>query len=190
MMSSYRNLQTGIDRLLKRMKRVWSDMNYVRVFEKHPTSEALHAHMVCSSLTPYVALRYNKNNTVSYLPCHKRERRAGFWLVSTYLKKASQGSKIGYQTDVSQLRNEYAVYYATKYLTKAAQEIPIKGIRHVQTSQGIGSAKAEGDYAWTVLSYITARDFHSGEKVLDLQTGLVLDEEYFSVFDYYPPEMT
>lgn len=188
--ASYRNLQTGIDRLLKCVRRVWKDFEYVRVYEKHPTSDALHAHLVCSSLTPFVEIFHNANNTVTFKPRVKRECRAGFWQTSTYFSRKAQISKIGYQTKIDKIAPEYSVHYCTKYLTKAAQEIDIPGLRHVQTSRGIGSPKSEKEHDWKVVSFVTARDFEAGETVIDLQTGLVIDKNYFEDFDYYPPEMT
>jgi len=90
--------------------------------------------------------------------------------------------------DVSPLHNDYAVYYATKYLTKADQDITIKGLRHVQTTRNIGSPEAHSDRIWQVGSYVTAKDFTARERLLDLQTGEVLEADYWNEFDVYPVE--
>jgi len=187
-MESYHNLTRCIDILVKRMRRVWENFDYVRVFEKHPTSEALHAHLVCYGLSPFLRVVLNRNKTTSYVPEFEREKRAGYWTVKTWLKRQAHASRIGYQTDVQQLEKSYSVHYATKYLTKSAQEIDIKGLRHVQTSRGIGSPNTNAENSWQVGSFITARDFKPGQTVTDIQTGEIIEPEYWSTFDIYPPE--
>jgi len=59
----------------------------------------------------------------------------------------------------------------------------------VQTSRGVGAPKVEGQYSWQVCSYVTARDFSPGQTVIDLQTGVAIELDYFNTFDVYPPEM-
>lgn len=185
---SYRNLQSGIDRLMKRINRVFEGIEYVRVFEKHPTSDALHAHFVISSLTPYVAVRRNKNNTLSFSPASQRPDKKGFWTISTFIKKACHGAGVGYQIAVSPLASQYAVHYSTKYLTKASQEIPLKGIRHVQTSRGIGSPRAESEYFWRVASFVTARDFQPGDVVYDMNLSREIEADWWNDHDIYPED--
>lgn len=188
--ASYKNLQRGIDVVLKRVRRVFGQVDYVRVFEKHPTSDALHAHLVCSNLSPFVVPGCYKNLQPGYIAVLDRDGHQGTWALRSWLKKTAQECQIGYQADVQRLKDSYAVHYATKYLTKAAQEITIKGIRHVQTTRGIGSPQGESDRIWQVGDYVTARDFRAGESITDLQTGEIIPPEYWSEFDVYPPEMT
>lgn len=188
--ASYKNLQRGIDVLMKRVRRVFGKVDYVRVFEKHPSSDAIHAHLVCSNLTPYVISGCHKNLQPGWLALTARDSSTGAWAIRSWLKKTAQECQIGYQADVQRLTNNYAVNYATKYLTKSAQEIDIKGIRHVQTTRGIGSPKGESDRIWQVGDYVTVKDFKAGERLLDVQTGEVLDADYWAEFDVYPPENT
>ena len=96
---------------------------------------------------------------------------------------------MGYMADGKPLSGPLAVNYVTKYLTKDLQGIDIKGMRHVQTTRGIGSPAVESDYQWTVADYATAKDFQPGEAVQDLQTGQTVDADYWNDFNYYPPEM-
>jgi len=185
---SYNNLKIGIDRLMKRINRVWKDVEYVRVYEEHPTSEALHAHFVVSNLTPFVALQHNRNKTTTFTPATIRYAHKGFWSVGSYVKYAAQGVQIGYQAQVEQVANSYTVQYVTKYLTKEAQAINVKGLRAVQTSRGIGSPKVKSEYQWHIRSMVTARDFVAGMTVFDVNTGTDIPQDYFESFDYYPPE--
>jgi hypothetical protein len=187
--ASYKNLAHGIDVLMKRVRRVFGKVEYVRVYEKHPTSQALHAHLLISGLSPFVVPGCNRNLQSCFLPVLVRQGHTGVWAVRTWLKKAAQECQIGYQAQVEAVENNYSVHYVTKYLSKACQQIDVKGLRHVQTSRGIGSPETASLLSWKVGSYITARDFEAGESVLDLQTGEALPDEYWSGFDHYPPEM-
>ena len=186
--ASYKNLQHGIDVMMKRVRRVFGEIDYVRVFEKHPTSDALHAHLCISNLTPFVVGGCYKNMAYGYLPVLKRQGKTGAWSLKTWVKKTAQECKIGYMADCAALQNNYAVHYATKYLTKASQDIEIKGLRHVQTTRGIGTPSNETDRIWQVGDYVTARDFSAGETILDMQTGETIPPEYWAELDRYPVE--
>ena len=96
---------------------------------------------------------------------------------------------MGYMADARPLPSYQAVNYVTKYLTKKLQDIQIKGVRHVQTTRGIGSLEMVSEYRWQVSDFVTARDFAAGESVVDLQTGISIEGDYFEAFDVYPPEM-
>jgi len=185
--ASYANLQKGIDVLLKRSRRLFGSIQYVRVYEKHPTSQALHAHLIISDLSPFVVLGCWKNLQPGYLAVLTRPWWVGIWSLSTWLKKSCQAVGLGYQDDVQKLEGFQAVGYATKYLTKAAQEIEIKGIHHVQTSKGIGSPGFDSLYRWHVADFATARDFNAGDAVHDVQTGKLIDADYWADNDIYPP---
>ncbi len=187
--ASYKNLARGIDVLMKRIRRVFGKVEYVRVYEKHPTSDALHAHLIVSGLSPFVVPGCNKNLQPCFLAIGMRESRTGVWSVRTWLKKTAQECKIGYQATVEKIENAFAVHYVVKYLSKAHQAINIKGLRHVQTTRGVGSPEVEANLAWQVANYATARDFGVGEVLLDMQTHTVVEDDYWSQFDRYPPEL-
>jgi len=186
--ASYKNLAHGIDVLMKRIRRVFGKVDYVRVYEKHPASDALHAHLIISNLAPFIVPGCNKNLQRSFLPVILRQGHKGVWALRTWLKKTAQECQVGYQADVTKIASSYSVHYVTKYLSKSCQQIDIKGLHHVQTSRGIGSPKGESNYQWQVGSYVTARDFKPGEEILDLQTGKTLEADYWSEFDRYPVE--
>ena len=187
--ASYKNLVKGIDTIMKRVRRVFGKVEYVRVYEKHPTSEALHAHFIISGLAPFLARSVRKNNTTGWKPRDDRQGYRGTWSIRTWFKKTAQECKVGYQVEVEGVENSYTVHYVTKYLTKTAQDITVKGLRHVQTSRGVGSPGVAAGLEWQVAGYATARDFVAGETLFDLQTMELVDADYWSEFEVYPPEM-
>jgi len=184
--ASYKNLQHGIDVLLKRMRRVFGKIEYVRVYEKHPTSNALHCHLAVSALTPFVIPGCHKNLQHGYLSVTSRQAGDGSWSIRTWIKKTAQECHIGYQADIRQAEGEDTVWYITKYLTKAHQSITVKGLRHVSTSHRIGSPGVESVGSWEVGNFITPLDIDRSELVVDLQTGGKLEYEALCEYSLYP----
>lgn len=186
---SYKNLQHGIDVFIKRTRRVHGEIEYVRTYEVHPTSAALHAHFIISGLSPFVVPGCWKNLQPGFLAVLERKWRVGVWSLQTWLKRVAHDCGMGYMADAKILDPHLGTNYVTKYLTKEQQDIGIKGLRHVQTTRGIGSPVVQGEYSWQISDHVTARDFDPGESVVDLQTGEVIEAEYWENFDCYPPEM-
>lgn len=186
---SLANIRQNISLLLKRLKRIYFNVEYVRVYEKHPTSEARHAHLVICGLSPYLEKTISHTGSVQFIPILERQKQKGTWSIQTWFKKTARSCGMGYQVVVERLAYaQQSIRYVTKYLTKSFQDLHEKGLRHVQTSRGIGSPKAEADYQWQVCSYVTAKDFKPGTTVIDLQTGEAIPPDYFQEFDVYPPE--
>lgn len=98
---------------------------------------------------------------------------------------------MGYIADCRELVGDcsFAVNYVCKYLTKEQKDLDTKYLRHVQTSQGIGSPKPLAKHKWNTGAFVTGRDFYPGEALLDLQTGETLLPEYWNDNDVYPYEM-
>jgi len=188
---SLKNIRDNIDRLMKRVKRVFGKVEYVRVYEKHPTSEARHAHFIMSGLSPWVVNGCSAKLRPMALAVMERGGTRGTWSVKTWFKKNAQEVNLGYMVDVSGAISHTGkvVSYVVKYLTKSQQDLTEKGLRHVQTSRGVGSPKQESDYAWNVVSFVTARDFTAGQEVFDLQAGTPINSDYWNEQDVYPPEM-
>lgn len=191
--ASLENLRANIDRLIKRIKRVFGDgIEYVRVFEVHPTSEAVHVHMIMSGLSPFVALGYSVKHQPMAIGTLTRKNRVGYWSVKTWFKKVCGELKMGYIADVQRFEGDTAraAFYVTKYLTKEQGKIAIPYLRHVQVTQGIGSPKFDNSYTWEVASYITARTFDEpNTQVTDLDTGRVIDNNYWEVCGFYPNDV-
>jgi len=189
-LASLENLRSNIDKLIKRIKRVFGeDIEYVRVFEKHPTSEAIHVHIVMSGLSPYVAIGQSVKHQFMAIACLTRRYRDGYWTVKTWFKKTCDEMGMGYMADVKFLEGgaEKAAYYVTKYLTKDQQSIDVPYLRHVQVTQGIGKPQFDKSYKWTPVSYVTARTFDEpNTRMTDLDTGEIIDNNYWEVKSHYP----
>jgi len=187
-LESLANIRDNLEKLFKRMKRVFGHIEYVRVYERHPTSEALHVHMILSGLTPFVVHTLSKRLKRVSTGVLVRKGRKGTWTVRTWLKKVAQECKMGYICDVQHIEDGplQAMFYITKYLMKALQDIKIAYLRHVQTTKGIGSPTQEKQEGWNVGHYITARDFLPGTVVTDMNTGTIVDNNYWEVYSLYP----
>lgn len=185
---SYKNLQHGIDVIMKRVRRVFEKAEYVRVFEKHPSSDALHAHLLIANLTPFVVPGCNKNLQRCFLGVLVRKGHTGVWSIRTWIKKTAQECKIGYQASAEPVENDYAVHYVIKYLSKVSQQITVKGLRHVSTSRRIGSPDDLSNHQWEVGNSITPLDIQRDETLHDIQTGFTLSFQALQHAGIYPPE--
>jgi len=172
--------------MMKRVRRVFGKIEYVRVYEPHPASGALHAHLAVSHLTPYVIPGCYKNLQHGYLPVTTRAPADGSWAIRSWIKKTAQECHIGYQADVRQAESENTVFYITKYLTKISQAINVKGLRHVATSRRIGSPPNEGNDSWAVGDFITTMDIASDETIRDIQTGASISYQQLAYAGAYP----
>lgn len=191
---SLTNIRANIDRLIKRMKRVFGDnIEYVRVFEKHPSSDACHVHFVISGLDPYVQNGYSVKHQLVSVGVINRKSRFGCWSLNTWIKKTCKDLGMGYIADVQKIEGDMSkvAYYVCKYLTKEQQQIHVAYLRHVQVTQGIGKPEFENSYEWTPASYITARTFDEpNTQIEDIDTGFIIDNNYWEHTGFYPDEVT
>ena len=188
---SMKNLRENLDRLFKRVKRVFGSISYVRVYEKHPTSQAIHVHVIISGISPFVANGCSVKLQPMAIGVLTRKGHRGFWSVKTWFKINARECTMGYIVDVKRIENGpiSAMFYVTKYLTKAQQDIPIKGLRHVQTSTDIGSMpKKDDSLIWNTSAYITAQMFAPNTRIKDINTGETIDNDYWEVHGFYPYE--
>lgn len=185
-------LRDNIDRLFKRMRRVFDGgIEYVRTFEKHPTSEAIHAHFIVSGVTPFVAIGCSSKLQPMAVGVYTRTRRSGIWSIKTWLKKTCGEIGMGYIADIKKLSGDTknAAFYVTKYLTKEQQAIDVPYLRHVQVTSGIGSPQFDENYTWTPVSYITADMVGHKTEVTDIDTGFVIKgDNYWETKGFYPDE--
>lgn len=184
------NIRKHIDAFFKRVKRVFGEVQYARVYEKHPTSEAIHAHFIVSGLSPFVAVGCSIKMRPMAIGVLSRSSRNGVWAIKTWIKITAQALDMGYIADIKRLEGtpEQAAFYVTKYLTKAQEELHVKGLRHVQVTKGIGSPESGGDYTWDTAAYIVAKMFNPNTAVKDINTGNVIDNDYWEVHSFYPYE--
>lgn len=188
--ASLENLRHNIDILLKRASRVFGRISYVRTFEKHPTSDAIHAHYIVSGLSPFVAFGCSEKLQPMAIGILSRPYREGIWAVQTWFTDTAFDVGIGYIVDVRLIDGDVtrAIWYVTKYLTKEQQDIRVKGLRHVQTTRDIGSPKSTQDLEWHTASYITSSMFQPNAKIKDINTGITIDNAYWEVHNFYPYE--
>lgn len=186
--ASLQNLRGNIDKLFKRIKRVFGEVNYVRIYERHPTSRAIHAHFLVSGLSPFVAIGYSSKLRPIAFGVLTRSTRNGVWSVKTWFKKIAAAIGIGRICDVRRIIGSLddAIGYLCKYLTKSQQDLNIKGLRHVQTSKRIGSPPKGEKQVWQTVAYIVSKMFSPNAQITDLNTNKVIDNAYWEVYGYYP----
>lgn len=183
---SIANLRRLLDLLLKRMRRLFGRIDYVRVFEKH-RSGAFHAHMVLRGVSPFVAVRRTKKRTI-FSPLDVRDQKAGAWTFKTWLAKASYSLKAGYSVAAKPIANTAQIVgYVTKYMTKSAQMFEIKGLRRVQCSQSIGSPNKRGSGDWLPIGRVYALDVNYG-RFRDVTNKLIITAAYWREHTVYPDE--
>lgn len=185
---SLANIRDNIDRLIKRLHRTFGEFEYVRVYEKHPTSDAIHAHLIISDLADYVVHGHYKNSQRGFVGVLERPYRLGCWSLLSYIKIVTQDCNMGYVAHGKALvgNPSFAVNYVCKYLTKDLQGIEEKGLRHVQTTRRIGSPSVAGVKKWQVGSVVTKWDFQPGEKLTDLNTGELMYPDDWDSWTMYP----
>lgn len=184
--NSLKNIMSGWDRLMKRLKRDFGRFEYVRLYERHASGE-FHVHMLCS---------VNCDPTESdYRLINGKKRYRGRVYVSAKTHAIKCG--LGYQIDVSPLVDDdlqptdtwRAVSYVVKYMGKGlAGDMP-KGTRRIQTSRGIGSPKpAPSDMDWVLKSGVYRSDVET-DNWFDLnrqKREIVLSD--FDDSYIYPPQ--
>lgn len=189
--SSMDNLRTRLEAFFKRAKRVFGEIEYVRVYEKHPTSDAVHVHAIVCGFSPFVAFGRSVKHRPMAIGTLTRSCRGGFWSVRSWVKKTAQELKMGYIADIKKISGEpiRAVWYVTKYLTKAQNDLHVRGLRHVQVTSGIGSPpKIDSDLVWDTAAFIVARMFDPNTEITDINTGTVINNGYWEMKGFYPDE--
>ena len=185
------NIRKHLDAFFKRAKRVFGVLEYVRVYEPHPTSEAVHVHMIVSGVSPYVAVGCSAKLRPMAIGVLVRKGRNGVWALRTWVKINARELGMGYIADARKIEGDAsrAVWYVTKYLTKEQGNLGIKGLRHVQVTKGIGSPpKMDTDLTWNTAAYIVASMFEPNTAITDLNTGDVIDNNYWEHTGFYPNE--
>lgn len=183
---SLANLRQGLDRLFKRIRRVWGKIEYVRVYEIHEKG-AFHAHLVMSGLSRRVSYRRARSGQRSYQPSAVRGLET--WSLKTWFKKTCRSLKMGYMVDVQEVDGiQKVVNYVCKYMTKAAQAFDEPNLRRIQASGGIGAANARKEPAgWHVANHVWASDAR-GMPLYDAQLKLQIPGSYWNNNIVYPPE--
>jgi len=188
---SLTNIREHIDALIKRIRRVFgSDIEYIRVYEKHPTSNALHAHMIMSGLTDYVARGFSVKHRPMAIGVINRDARYGVWAVKSWFKVVCHELGMGHMVDVQKIKDNVlsALLYVCAYLTKEQQNFHIPYLKHVQVTKGIGSPEVKESFGWHVSMAIEARMFEPNCQITDLNTNVIIDNNWWERHSYYPIE--
>jgi hypothetical protein len=145
-------------------------IEYIRMFEKHKSGE-FHIHVLWRiDLNPFTEM-------------------------NDWLKDAATSHGLGWRVDWRAIPQgteaQKIAMYITKYMTKDAQglgNMP-RGLRRIQTSQGIGAMKPVGsDDVWRVKSGVYEEDVKHHDHVIDVSTGELITDKYFRFNWIYPQE--
>lgn len=181
---SLANIRNNLDRLFKRVRRVWGKIEYVRVYETHEKG-AFHVHLVISGLSARVVRKMARNGQIHYKPGDTATKK-GSWGVQTWFRRNCREIGMGYMVHCVQLdTTAKTVNYVCKYLTKTAQDFVMKGLRRVQTSQGIGSPNKRGDGTWTVQP-VVFRGNIGADRLYDSDLRAFVPDEYWREHITYP----
>ncbi len=183
---SLKNIRDNIDRLLKRLRRIYADIDYVRVYEKHKKG-AYHAHFVMHGLSDRLTRTAMPNGAIKFR-VHLVESEGRSWGIKTWFKRTCREMGMGYMVDVQRIDSiTRTVNYICKYLTKAQQDITEKNLRHVQTSRRIGSPVDRSNPAWQVAGHVWSSDV--GQRVLyDANLKIEINPSFWRDNYVYPAE--
>lgn len=182
--TSLSNLRVGLDKLFKRLRRVYGRIDYVRVYEVHQTG-AFHAHLVVQGLSARVAVMAGKNGENYYRPAIGNIWRRT-WGIQTYFRRVAREVGMGYMVDVQNVETiPQVVNYVTKYMTKEAQNFNIKGLRRIQASERIGAANQRGEGGWSVGPFVYAGAIQRAA-LRDADLKITIEPEYWIDNVVYP----
>lgn len=183
--NSLENIRSNIDRLFKRLRRVYEKLDYVRVYEVHQKG-AFHAHLVISGLSTRVQ-KHTARNGVHYWRPALAESGKGNLSIRTYFRRTARSLGMGYMVDVQAVHDLQAVTrYIVKYLTKEAQNFQVKGLRRVQTTQRIGGLRTGGAGDWSVKARVFRTDVPEGARLYDADRRVYVPDEYWTENLTYP----
>lgn len=182
--TSLANLRAGLDKLLKRLRRVYGRIDYVRVYEVHQKG-AFHAHLVVQGLSQRVARMDLRNGEIAFRPFDTVPATRS-WGIQTYFRRVAREVGMGYMVDVQAVDTiPQVVNYITKYMTKESQSFWVKGLRRIQASERIGAANQRGEGGWSVGPYVFGGEVrHSNLRDADLK--VTITPEYWQEHVIYP----
>lgn len=182
---SLANIRGNIDRIFKRLRRIYSNVEYVRVYEVHKTG-AFHAHLLVTGLSARLQ-KHTARNGVEFFRATLLERGVGNWSVRTWFRRTARQMGMGYMVDVQEMADlRQTVGYIVKYLTKEAQAYHVPGLRRIQTTTGIGSPRQRGDGTWTSAPSVLRENVPEGTTLYDLNKRVRVDNQYWREHREYP----
>jgi len=182
--TSLANLRDNLDRLFKRVRRVWKRIDYVRVYETHETG-AFHAHLVVQGLSARVQRYVAKNGQEYYRPTDI-PRGHGNWGCQTWFRRNARQIGMGYMVDAKMVQTiPEVVNYITKYMTKSAQAFHVPHLRRIQTTERIGAANPRGEGGWKAQKAIYGGEIQY-QPLKDLNLKITIPAEYWRDNVSYP----
>lgn len=187
---SLKNIQNGTALLFKRLKRIFGDYAYVRVYEKHK-SGAYHVHIIARvGALPERFFHQKVNGKRRISKTAPKRGKPGSWLPKTMIKNVCVECGMGNQADIQPIPDGNAgavIGYIVKYMTKQAQgSDELKGVRRIQTSQHFGKNEPdESDLEWIVRVGIHEGDLAAGE-IFDLNEKRNITIMDLNEAGYYP----
>lgn len=183
--NSLHNIRSNIDRLFKRLRRIYEKLDYVRVYEVHKKG-AFHAHLVISGLSARVQ-KHTARNGVHYWRPTLAEGGKGNLSIRTWFRRTTRNLGMGYMVDVQKVDGiSQVIKYIVKYLTKDAQAFTAKGLRRVQTTQRVGGLSTYGSGAWRVKARVFRSDVPQGARLYDADRRVFLPDGYWQENLTYP----
>jgi len=176
-------IRDNFDRFMKRLRRVFGKVEYVRVYEVHKTG-AFHLHIILCGLANRVERFKARSGNLGFRISQVHSSK-GTWSVNTWWKKTASKCHMGYIAEIKRIPSGEAVGYITKYLTKSAQAFEMPHLRRVQTSRGIGSPKAAGVEIWSVTGHLWGGDI-GYQAFVDLDEKRSIPATYWQQEIVYP----
>jgi len=180
---SLQAIRTNFDRFMKRLKRVFGKVEYVRVYETHITG-AYHMHIIVSGLSERVEKFKARSGALFFRPAPPGKNEET-WHIQTWWKKTLSKCGCGYIADIKAIPSYAAAKYVTKYLTKEAQSFDMPGLRRIQTSRAIGSPKPAGIEIWEVSGALWGSDIDY-QPFIDADKKQRIPAEYWRDHVTYP----
>lgn len=198
-----KKLQSGLSKLLKRMRRanIFDDMPYIRVYERGSESGRWHAHLLVRFARYAMGDYYGKNNDILIDSRHNINKSNTKWV-----KDSANKCLLGYIADYKTIVPEsdaqrdipaqlqqifYVVSYIVKYMSKDIQEViqseKPKNLRVIQSSREFKPEYATDvdadELAWSVQTDYTFQEFVETDK---MQTHDVQRETRVKLGDFAP----
>lgn len=183
--NSLENIRSNIDRLFKRLRRIYAKIQYVRVFEVHEKG-AFHAHLVISGLSDRVQKGIAQNG-IEFFRETQVERGKGNWSIRTWFRRSARQMGMGFMVDVQRVYScGEVVKYIVKYLTKKKQDFLAKNLRRVQTTQQIGGLRSRGSGDWKIAARVFRASIPAGGRLYDADKKLSVPDDYWKENLTYP----
>lgn len=183
--NSLENIRTNIDRYIKRLRRIYGKIEYVRVYEVHKKG-AFHAHLILHGLSARLQKGTARTGSEYFAPTDVPKGK-GNWSIRTWFRRTSRKLHMGYMVDVQRVDSISEVTnYIVKYLTKAAQNFNAKFLRRVQTSQGVGGLRQGGASGWNIGARVFRSSIPSGARLYDDDRKLWVGDDYWKENLTYP----